>query len=70
MKYDERITEQTYGYSWMKVLEKHLKYPNDTFYVNAPKMSVYTEEDQIEMEKFCFNRDLFIIAGFVKPGKH
>lgn len=46
-----------------------MKYPNDTFYINSPQMGERSEQDELYMEEICHKRDLFVISGYIKPGK-
>ena len=69
VRYDEKLTERTYGFLWMTILQERLKYPGDTFYINSPPQHRLTPEEEHELDAACLQRDLFVLAGFIKPGK-
>ena len=67
--YDEKMTERTYGLRWMDILQENLKYPSNTLYINAPAQHRLASQEERDLDDACVRRDLFVLAGFMKPGK-
>ena len=67
--YDDKFAEHTYGLRWMKTLQERLKYPNDTFYINSIPQHKLSHLEEQEIDDACVERDLFVLSGFMKPGK-
>ena len=66
--YDDIWKEKTSGISWLRQIQKGLRYENDTVFLNCPNYFGLSEIEEKEVEEACHQNDLFTVSGFLEPG--